>query len=63
MIRDDGQAVPDEQAEMVGVEVGDTEVPDPALAAQTIELEHRVEISGVSVLPPVKLEQIDAVYL
>ena len=45
---------------MIGVEVGHAEVTDAAFAAQPIELEHRVEVPGVPVLPPVKLQQVDA---
>src|SRR5207249_1105630 len=60
LVRDDGNAVLDEQAEMIGIEVGHAEVADAPFAAQPIELHHGVEIPGMSVLPPVKLQQVDA---
>jgi hypothetical protein len=50
----------DEQPEMVAIEVGHAEVPDATFAAQPVELEHGVEVPGMPVLPPVKLQQIDA---
>src|SRR5438128_9399851 len=60
LFRDDGNAVLDEQSEMIGIEVDHAEVADAPFAAQPIELEHGVEIAGMSVLPPVKLQQVDA---
>jgi hypothetical protein len=60
LVRDDGNAVFDEQAEMIGVEVRHAEARDATLAAQPVELEHGVEVPGMPVLPPVELQQVDA---
>src|SRR5206468_5726698 len=59
LVRDDRHAVLDEQAEMIAVEVRHAELADPTLAAQSIELEHGVDVSGMPIVPPVELQQVD----
>jgi hypothetical protein len=44
---------------MIGVEVRHAEMADAPFAALAVELEHRVQIRGMPVLPPVKLQQGD----
>ena len=55
----DLDAVPDQEAQMRGVEIGDAERADQPVRAQARELRHRVEIGGVVVAPPVELHHVD----
>jgi len=44
----------------LGIEVGQREVTDFALALEVGEMSERVEIAPVTVIPPMKLEQVEA---
>ena len=52
----------DDDAEMLGVEIGQRQMADPALLAQVGEMLERVEIAPVIAIPPVELQQVEAIH-
>ena len=48
-----------QQVQMIGVEIGEAEMADPALGLQLAELAHGVEIGRMLEHPPMQLQEID----
>ena len=59
LVRDDRDALADQNAQMVGVEIGDPDMADQPLLAQPLQFVRRVEISEMIERPPMELEEVD----
>src|SRR5712675_2144019 len=60
LIRDNGNTVIGDDTQTLGVEIGQREVTDFALALEVGEMSERVEIAPVTVIPPMELKEIEA---
>lgn len=56
LIRDDADAILNDDAQTLGVEVGESEMANPALMLKNSEVLERVEIAIVGIVPPMELE-------
>jgi hypothetical protein len=63
LVRNHRKAVLHQEAEVVRVEVGEAEMPDAALVPQRHQLLHAVDVAGVLVGPPMKLQEIDGIHI
>ena len=61
LVGNDRQAVPHQQAQMAGVEVGHSQVRDRSFPAEPFEFGHRIDVAGMPELPPVELQQVQAI--
>ena len=60
LVRDDADAVIGDDSEPLGVEIGQCQVADLAVALQVAQVLEGVEIARVAVVPPMELQQIEA---
>ncbi len=61
LVRDDADAVICDDAQPLGVEIGQGEVANLAFVTQIGEMLERVEVAFVAVIPPMELEQVETV--
>ena len=61
LVGNDRQAVAHQQAQMAGVEVGHSQVRDRSFPLQPFEFGHRIDVAGMLELPPVELQQVQAI--
>src|SRR5438477_12978278 len=59
LVRHDLDTGIDNDAEMLGIEIGQREVANFAFIAQVREMLQRVEIAPVAIIPPMKLQEIE----
>ena len=59
LVRDDRDAVIGDDAEALGVEIGQRQVADLAFAPQVGEMIERLEIALVAVVPPMELQEVE----
>ena len=59
MVRHDLDTGIDNDAEMLGIEIGQRDVTNFAFIAQVREMLQRVEIAPVAIIPPMKLQEIE----
>ena len=59
LVGGDRNALLHQQAQVVGVEIGDAEMADQPSLAERRKLAHRVDIGGMLEAPPVELQQVD----
>ncbi len=61
LVRDDADAAIGDDGQPLGVEIGQREMADLAFVTQIGEVFQRVEIAAVAIVPPMELQQVEAI--
>ena len=62
LVGNNRDAVAGDDAQPLGIEIGQREMPDLSLALQIGEMPQRIEVALIRIIPPMELEEIEAIH-